>query len=168
MQSDADSKGSHLEGLMTQRLSKIAQGSKGAAILLATLALCGCNSAGPRTVSPPAGGQEFILDYEVFASSVNPILTAKGCDNLFCHGGGLRGTFELSPFDDKDIDFDFEQVLRQLNPLRPENSSLLTKPLAPAAGGDEHTAATEHYGFMSKTDSDYQTLLAWIQAGELR
>jgi hypothetical protein len=139
------------------------------ALLLAGLtALCGCESADPGTPPPVAGGQEFILDEAVFAATVNPILTRKGCDNLACHGGGLRGSLQLSPFNDKNVDFDFEQVSRQLNPLDPEASSILTKPLAQAAGGAVHTAPSEQYGFMTTDDPDYQAILAWIQAGELR
>ena len=140
-----------------------------AIVLLAGIATAGgCKSADPGSSAPPTGGQEFILDEAVFADAIDPIFTAKGCDNLSCHGGGLRGSFELSPFDDKDVGFDFEQVRRQLNPQHPESSSILTKPLATAEGGAVHTAPAQPYGFTTRDDLDYQTILAWIQAGELR
>ncbi|MCP4573452.1 MAG: hypothetical protein GY838_13935 [bacterium] len=109
-----------------------------------------------------------MLDEASFAANVAPVFTTKGCDNLSCHGGGLRGSFELSPFDDKDIAFDFEQVERQINPRNPAGSSILTKPLAPAGGGAAHTAPSDVYGFMTTADPDYQAILAWIQAGEWR
>ena len=78
-----------------------------------------------------------------------------------------RGSFQLSPPDDKDLDYDFEQVGFQLNPLDPESSNLLTKPLDPAAGGAVHSAPSDPHGFLSTSDPDYQAILAWIQAGEL-
>ncbi len=83
-------------------------------------------------------------------------------------GGGLRGSFELSPFNDKDADFDFQQVRRQLNPITPTASSILTKPLDPGAGGDVHTAPAIQSGFMTTSDPGYLAILAWIQNGELQ
>jgi hypothetical protein len=136
--------------------------------LVGTLVLCGCDTAPPGDPAAPTGGQVFVVDAAVYAATVAPILTNKGCDNVVCHGGGLRGSFELSPFDDKDLDFDFIQVVRQLNPQEPVASTLLTKPLAQAAGGDVHTAPSEQFGFMTVDDPDYQAILAWIEAGELQ
>jgi hypothetical protein len=136
------------------------------------LGLCvwlgGCETAAPTDPAPVTGGREFVLDQDAFVSLVSPVLTSKGCDNTACHGGGRRGTFQLSPTDDKNLLFDFEQVSSQVNPLDREASNLLVKPLAPAAGGAEHTASSEQFGFMSTADPDYQALLAWIQDGELR
>lgn len=64
--------------------------------------------------------------------------------------------------------FDFLQVIRQVDPAQLANSPLLMKPLAPAAGGDVHTADPEVSGFMTTDDPDYQAILAWIEAGEYR
>ncbi len=130
--------------------------------------LTGCKTADPVATKPPTGGREFVLDEASFAAVVNPILTARGCDNIACHGGGLRGTYELSPADDKNVAFDFLQSARQVDPEQPSQSSLLMKPLAPAAGGDVHTADPEVSGFLSTDDPDYQAILAWIEAGEYR
>ena len=140
-----------------------------ATFLLAGMALlCGCESASPGDPTAPVGGQEFVVDKAEFTATVYPLFTSKGCDNAACHGGGIRGSFQLSPFDDKNVDFDFEQASWQLNPLAPETSALLTKPLAEAEGGAAHTAASAQYGFMTTADPDYQAILAWIEAGELR
>ena len=109
---------------MDRQLFKLMVRGSSALLLAGLTAFCGCESADPGTPPPVAGGQEFILDEAVFAATVNPILTRKGCDNLACHGGGLRGSLQLSPFNDKNVDFDFEQVSRQLNPLDPEASSI--------------------------------------------
>ena len=137
--------------------------------LVGVIALvAGCRSADPTSVQPPTGGQEFVLDEATFAMTVSPLLTSRGCDNIACHGGGLRGTFELSPADDKNVAYDFLQVARQVDPEQPSQSSLLMKPLAPAAGGDVHTADPEVSGFLTTDDPDYQAILAWIEAGEYR
>jgi len=138
------------------------------AVTCAVLALAGCESASPVDTAAPDVGQEFVVDQAVFTDMVLPVLSSEGCDNLACHGGGLRGSFQLSPFDDKDPDFDFRQVSRQLNPLVPEASSILVKPLDPAAGGAVHTAPAAQSGFLTTSDPGYQTILAWIQSGELQ
>ena len=130
--------------------------------------LSGCRSADLTVPAPPTGGRDFVLDEAAFAMVVSPILTSRGCDNVACHGGGIRGTFELSPADDKNVGFDFLQVARQVDPAQPASSPLLMKPLAPAAGGDVHTADPEVSGFMTTDDPDYQAILAWIEAGEYR
>ncbi len=136
--------------------------------LFAVLAMLisGCQSADPVAIDPPTGGREFVLDEAAFAMAISPLLTNRGCDNVACHGGGLRGSFELSPADDKNVAFDFLQVARQVDPADPEASSLLMKPLAPEAGGDVHTADPEVSGFLTTDDPDYQAILAWIEAGE--
>jgi hypothetical protein len=139
-----------------------------ATLLGAVAVFGGCTSPSPGDPAPPAGGREYVLDAAVYAATVAPRLTAKGCDNLSCHGGGLRGTFELSPLEDKDLVFDFTQAVRQVDPNDPAASDLLRKPLAPEAGGDVHTADSEHFGFLTTGDPDYQAILAWIEAGEFR
>jgi len=140
----------------------------GMALVCALLAAVGCETASPVDVTVPDDGREFVVDQAVFTATVLPVLTSEGCDNLACHGGGLRGSFQLSPYDDKDPDFDFNQVNRQLNPLVPEASSILVKPLDPAAGGAVHTAPATQSGFLTTSDPGYQAILAWIQSGELQ
>lgn len=137
-------------------------------LLLAAVVLGGCTSASPGDPAPPSGGQVYVLDEEAYGTVIAPVLAGKGCDNLDCHGGGLRGTFQLSPDDDKDLAYDFAQVVLHVDPENPAASSLLLKPLDPTAGGDVHTAPSEHFGFMDTTDPDYQAILAWIEAGEYR
>jgi len=115
---------------------------------------------------PPTGGREYVLDYDVFAADIDTILTAHGCDNLSCHGGGIRGTFELSPAGDKNVGMDFVQAGYQVNADDPAASRLLMKPLDEAAGGTAHTA--QNGGWSSTSDSDYRAILAWIEAGVYR
>jgi hypothetical protein len=126
----------------------------------------GCSVTTPEPdPPPPGGGSAYVLDYDVFVSDVDPILSAHGCDNLSCHGGGIRGTFELSPSDDKDVAMDFSQARLQVDGDVPEESPLLQKPLSEGAGGAAHAGTAP---FDSVDDADYQTILAWIEAGEYR
>jgi len=137
---------------------------------LASLAMSasGCDTASTTDPQPPSGGQAYVLDYNAFVTAIDPILTARGCDNASCHGGGIRGTFELSPAGDKNVDLDFEQACLQVNGTDPAASALLMKPLDPNAGGAAHAADPQQYGFTSTNDPDYQSILAWIEAGEYR
>jgi len=114
----------------------------------------------------PSGGRQYVMDYTEFSTVVDPILTAHGCDNLSCHGGGIRGTFELSPANAKDVNLDFTQACLQVNPADPESSPLLAKPLSEAAGGSAHAGDSPSVSFPSTDDPDFQAILAWIQAGE--
>src|SRR5258706_8618 len=97
-------------------------------------ALLGCASpAAPP--APPGGGPALHLDYASFASAVEPILIAHGCDaEGDCHGGGIRGTLQLSPPTAKDAHYDFAQVSLQVTANFPDQSPILTRPLALGAG----------------------------------
>jgi hypothetical protein len=123
----------------------------------------GCQKA--TDPDPPSGGRTYVLDYNVFAAQVDPILTAHGCDDANCHGGGIRGTFELSPDTDKDIAFDFAQAGLQVVAANPPASPLVLKPLDPSCGGVAHGGGSF---FHSLDDPDYLAILAWIEAGEYR
>jgi hypothetical protein len=128
------------------------------------IGVSGCGSANPAT-SPPTGGAVFELSADLFAATVEPVLVAEGCDAAGdCHGGGIRGTFELSPASAKDIAFDFEQARRQVNPYAPDASPILAKPLAEPIGGAPHSLEP----FASVDDPGYAAIRAWIDAGEFR
>jgi hypothetical protein len=132
------------------------------------LALCvlpgavqGCSSP-TAPVPPPAGGSQISLDYTQFAATVEPILHRQGCDaEGDCHGGGIRGTLELSPASAKDVQFDFDQVVVQVTASNRDQSPILTKPLALTAGGTPHGFKP----FATTTDSDYVAIRAWVDAG---
>jgi hypothetical protein len=125
-------------------------------------ACAGCS--GPTDPpEPPGGGREYRLSFEMFEQSVEPVLVARGCSaGGDCHGGGIRGTFALSPVEGKDVDFDFEQSRLQVTPYTLEQSPILLEPLAVDAGGTPHGAKA----FASAEDPDYQAILAWVRAGE--
>lgn len=136
------------------------------AALGATFMFLGLSTAckGPSSPDPPGGGQVFALDYELYRTTVAPVLTARGCDSRDCHGGGVRGTFELSPADAKNLSFDFEQASDQVWPYDPTHSPLLTKPLKEDGGLAPHSFEP----FETTDDPDYQTIAAWIDAGEFQ
>lgn len=148
-------------------LATCAASRKGVAICLLALGslLAGCESESPNAPDIPGGGDEYVLDEALFASAVAPILTAKGCDaGGDCHGGGIRGTYELSPQSAKDTDFDFNQSALQVDGYAPLSSRFLTEALADAAGGSAHAFKA----FASTDDPDWQSLRDWVLAGELR
>jgi hypothetical protein len=121
----------------------------------------GCSSP-TAPPAPPGGGQHLALSFEDFESNVEPVLVRHGCDATGdCHGGGIRGSLELSPPDAKDARFDFDQVSLQVSASAPESSAILTEPLALDAGGTPHGVKP----FASTSDADYQAILAWVRAG---
>jgi hypothetical protein len=113
-------------------------------------------------VPPPSGGQTVQLDFAAYQQSVAPVLAAKGCDaEGDCHGGGIRGSLELSPPGAKDPQFDFDQVSLQVRAVDLDHSPILTEPLALAAGGTPHGFKP----FASTADSGYQAIRTWIHGG---
>jgi len=125
------------------------------------VALLGCASpAAPP--APPGGGTALHLDYASFASAVDPILVAHGCDVAGdCHGGGIRGTLQLSPASAVDPHYDFAQVSLQVTANAPDQSPILTRPLADSAGGTPHAVKV----FADTNDAEWRTIRAWVRAG---
>jgi hypothetical protein len=124
-------------------------------------ALLGCASpAAPPT--PPGGGTALHLDYASFASAVEPILVNHGCDaEGDCHGGGIRGTLQLSPASAPDAPYDFAQVVLQVTAGTPDQSPILTRPLADTCGGTAHPYKV----FADTNDTEWRTIRAWVRAG---
>jgi hypothetical protein len=111
---------------------------------------------------PPQGGGTYALSYSQFTETVAPVLTRLGCDaGGDCHGGGIRGTLQLSPPEAKDVRFDFDQVVLQVSVTDPVQSPILTEPLAQAAGGTPHGVEP----FATTSDSDYVAIRTWIMSG---
>lgn len=103
-----------------------------------------------------------MLSFTEFENTVEPVLIRQGCDaGGDCHGGGIRGTFQLSPAGAKDTRFDFTQASLQVSAAAPANSPLLTEPLALQAGGTPHSFKP----LSSTADPDYQAMLQWILDG---
>ncbi|MCC6348262.1 MAG: hypothetical protein IT347_01555 [Candidatus Eisenbacteria bacterium] len=132
------------------------------AILLGSpLVALGCASP-TAPPAPPSGGKTFNGSYSDFVAQVEPVIQRRGCDTGGdCHGGGPRGAFELSPSGSKNTRFDFDQVSLQVNPVTPDSSRILTKPLALAAGGVPHSFKP----FASTADTDFVAIRTWVLAG---
>jgi hypothetical protein len=92
----------------------IRNGRCAVALLLALPTLgYGCSTP-TAPAPPPGGGGSLNLDFAMFQQSVEPVLMQKGCDaEGDCHGGGIRGSLQLSPPGAKDDQFDFDQVVLQ-------------------------------------------------------
>jgi hypothetical protein len=137
------------------------------AIAFATLGMfvAACDHASPSDPAPPSGGRTYVLAYDSFASSVEPVLSGLGCDNLNCHGGGIRGTFQLSPPNAKDTHYDFDQACLQVTPADLKTSPLLMKPLAEECGGASHGGGAF---FFALDDPNYVALLQWVESGEFQ
>lgn len=141
---------------------------RGAAILLIVVAGC---------TSPDSGEEEIpLLDYEFFATTVQPILGAK-CGNPSCHGRAERAfsifsqrnwrndereLFLSTPLSEEEMEHNFISSSLQVDARYIASESfLLLKPL-----GD--LADTYHGGgiiFSDETDRSYRTLLNWIENG---
>ena len=127
--------------------------------LPAALYACQSPTAPP---APPGGGQVLTLDFNEFQQNVEPALIRRGCDATGdCHGGGIRGTFELAPPGAKDPRFDFDQASLQVTIAPRESSAILRMPLALAAGGAPHP----YKPFADTSDSDYVAILKWVRDG---
>ena len=98
----------------------------------------------------------------MFEQTVSPVLESRGCSATGdCHGGGIRGSFQLSPPTAKNIRFDFDQAILQVSASTRDSSPILTEPLALAAGGTPHSFKP----FATAADTDYQAIRSWIMAG---
>ncbi len=132
------------------------------AVAFATM-LTGCGSPTEPT-PPPGGGQEYVLDYDTFVSGVAPVLLQAGCKSLECHGGGIRGNYQLSPADASNLTYDYEQTILQVTSFDLDASPILTQPLAAEAGGEPHP----HEPFRSPEDPGFLAIQAWVRSGESR
>lgn len=124
-------------------------------------AVHGCSSP-TAPPAPPAGGAAMNLSFEEYTLRVAPVISRQGCDaDGDCHGGGIRGSLQLSPATAKNLRFDFDQISLEVSPSVPDSSPVLTKPLALAAGGTPHAFKP----FASTSDTDYVAIRQWILDG---
>jgi hypothetical protein len=122
---------------------------------------CAKDSASPTSLAP-TGGQNFLLDYATFTADISPMLEQRGCNaEGDCHGGGIRGSFVLSPTGTPNLQLDFAQTALQVRGEDPSSSPLLVKPLDELVGGAPHAVTA----FTSTADSAYVRILDWIEAG---
>jgi hypothetical protein len=120
-------------------------------------------AAAPAAVTSP-------LDYEVFKTRVQPILTSPRKGNarcVACHSRG-GGNAYLEPLAEGSTTFteeqsrrNFERVSRLVVPGEPLKSVLLLNPLAEAAGGSHWHGGGKHW--VSQDNQEWQTLASWVR-----
>ncbi len=135
--------------------------------LLVLLLAC-IDDPGPHTPLATGAAAQFELD-------VQPVLAAS-CANPSCHGTTLRPLelyatqrhrmdpsqdFVASPLTAAELDANRYRVAGFVDAHDPERSALLTKPLAPSAGGEAHGGDTQ---WGDPDEPDYLAVLAWIEA----
>jgi len=110
------------------------------------------------------------LDYEVFKTKVQPILTSPRKGNarcMACHsrGGGNAYLEPMTPgsttYTEDQSRRNFERVSRLVVPGEPLKSILLTNPLATEAGGSHWHGGGKHW--QSQDNAEWQTLASWVR-----
>lgn len=128
----------------------------------------GARPIAPQSASP--AGIDSPLDYEMFRTKVQPILTGarKGharCTS--CHSRGGNAYLEpLAPgsttYTEEQSKRNFDRVSRLVVPGDPFKSLLLTNPLEHEAGGSHWHAGGKHWA--SQDNPEWQTLAAWVKS----
>jgi len=124
---------------------------------------------------PSAGGSAAAptLDFEFFKARIEPIFTTKRPGNarcISCHGDGTPMRLTPLPegsaaWTEEQARSNFDIIRARVVPGNPDQSRLLRHPLAEEAGGDPHHDGGKHW--TSKSDPEWQTLLAWVNGATL-
>jgi len=110
------------------------------------------------------------LDYDVFKTSVQPILTSPRAGHarcIACHsrGGGNSYLEPLAPgsttYTEEQSQRNFERIQRLVVPGEPLKSPLLINPLVEDAGGSHWHGGGKHWD--SQDDPEWQTLATWVR-----
>ena len=130
--------------------------------------------AGLQAQAPRAGAFPGAAEVDFFRTNVEPLFMKDrgGPDPGFaacvmCHTWQTSLSFALqTPATDagwtqEQSRTNFDMLTTLVDTAKPENSRLLRKPLAGAAGGLEHTGGTY---WRSREDPEYQTVLKWIRS----
>ena len=127
-------------------------------------------AAAPAAATTAAAGAKPALNFEVFRTKVQPILTSPRKGNarcMACHsrGGGNAYLEPMTPgsttYSDEQSRRNFERVSRLVTPGEPLKSILLTNPLATEAGGSHWHGGGKHW--QSQDNPEWQTLAAWVR-----
>jgi len=138
-------------------------------LLLAALVLL--MTVFPAGTQQPASSPS--LDFDFFRTRVQPIFTTKRPGNarcVSCHAFGTTMQLQALPagsatWNEEESRKNFEIVRSRVVPGKPDVSRLLLHPLAETAGGDPHHDGGKHW--TSKSDPEWQTLLAWVNGATL-
>ena len=110
-----------------------------------------------------------LLDYEIYKTRVQPILTSARTGNArctACHSRGGGSYLEPLPpgsatYTEEQSQRNFERVSRLVVPGEPLKSVLLTNPLETEAGGSHWHGGGKHWH--SQNDPEWQILAAWVR-----
>ncbi len=120
--------------------------------------------------SKAAPGETSRLDYEVFKTRVQPILTSARKGNarcIACHsrGGGNSFLEPLAPgaaiYSEEQTRRNFERIQRLVVAGEPLKSVLLMNPLSEEAGGSHWHGGGKHWA--AQNDPEFQVLAKWVQ-----
>jgi hypothetical protein len=126
------------------------------------------SAAAQQSGSPAVAASS--LDFEVFRTKVQPILTSPRKGNARCtachsRGGGNAYLEPLAPgsttYTEEQSRRNFERVSRLVTPGEPLKSVLLTNPLAEEAGGSHWHGGGKHW--QSQDNPEWQTLASWVR-----
>jgi hypothetical protein len=116
-----------------------------------------CQNGLPPTLPPQAAGVDTSSQaYQDFVSNIQPML-ASSCAYASCHNSPQADMYLTCGGSPDELKFNYAQVAGFVigNGANVDQSEILLRPLATAAGGVSHTGGTF---FQSRTD---QTWLAW-------
>jgi hypothetical protein len=115
---------------------------------------------------PPAG-QLMPVDtstaaYQDFVANVEPVFESS-CAYGTCHGSPQADLYLTCGSSEAEVNFNYAQAAGfvTLSPINVQQSEILLRPLAPAAGGVSHTGGTF---FQSRTDPTWLTWQTWATA----
>src|SRR6266581_7270338 len=119
--------------------------------------------------APPASGVASSLDFQFFATRVQPIFLAKRPGHARCYACHSIGTpFRLerlstgaTTWNDEQSHRNFEAAKREVVPGDPQASRLLMHPLAVEAGGDPMHSGGKHWD--SQSNREWQAMAEWVR-----
>jgi len=126
-------------------------------------------------LAPAAFAADATLDYDYFKARVEPIFLTKRDNHVRCYVCHSESTnaFKLeklpegkTAWTEEQSRRQFEVVSRLVVPGEPAKSMLLTRPLAPEAGGHAYHSGGRQ--FASRETPEWRTLAAWVNGAKLK
>jgi hypothetical protein len=123
----------------------------------------------------PSSAADQTLDYEFFKTRVEPVFLKKRTDHARCYVCHSESTnaFQLeklpsgkSFWTEEQSRKNFEVASKLVVPGNTDASLLLTRPLAPQAGGHAYHSGGRQ--FESRNDPEWKILAAWVNGQKAR
>jgi hypothetical protein len=130
-------------------------------------------AVGVALQAAPAYAAEQQLDYEFFKSQVEPVFLKKRDDHVRCYvcHSDSNNAFKLeklSPgstfWTEQQSRKNFEVVSHLVVPGNTDSSLLLTRPLAPQAGGHAYHSGGRQ--FADRNDPEWKILAQWVNGAK--